>query len=158
MRIGELANATGFSTKTIRFYEQEGLLASPARTDSGYRMFGPQDVTRLHFIKKAKRLGLSLEEAKGILRLHDRQEPTCVHVRSILDEKLAHIDRVLKDLREFRREVVALRDAAGGFNDCRPSGGDICVIIERTGLAATAEAKRWLAPEPNDHKKGQHHG
>ena len=88
MKIGELAKATGVTAKTIRFYEEEGLLPKPARTLSGYRKYGPEDAGRLEFIHKSKRLGLSLQEIKGILQLHDRSEPTCTHVRSLLDEKV----------------------------------------------------------------------
>lgn len=74
MKIGELARATGLSTKTIRFYESEGLIPDPPRTDSGYRSYADPDVAKLGFILKAKRLGLSLDEVKGILQLHDRSK------------------------------------------------------------------------------------
>ena len=89
MKIGQLASATGLTAKTIRFYEGEGLIPDPPRTHSGYRTYADSDVTRLEFILKAKRLGLSLDEIKGILRLHDRSEPTCMHVRALLEEKVA---------------------------------------------------------------------
>ena len=65
MRIGRLAETTGLTTKTIRFYESRGLLPIPARTDSGYRIYGHNEVARLDFITKAKRVGLSLGD-----RLH----------------------------------------------------------------------------------------
>ena len=90
MKIGELARATRLSAKTIRYYEAEGLIPDPPRTESGYRSYDKPDIARVGFILKAKRLGISLEESRGILQLHDRSEPTCVHVRSLLDEKLVH--------------------------------------------------------------------
>ena len=130
MRIGELAHATGLTTKTIRFYEAEGLLEDPGRTDSGYRVYRDEDVARVGFVRKAKRVGLSLEDIRGVIQLHDRGEPTCVHVRALLDEKLAQVDSALADLRVFRRELVRLRKEAGSMTDCRPSGGRICGIIE----------------------------
>jgi DNA-binding transcriptional MerR regulator len=139
MKIGELARATGLNTRTIRFYEQEGLLPDPQRTSSGYRVYGPQDVDLLEFIRKAKRLGFSLEEIKSILHLHDRREPTCLHVRSLLEEKLAQVDRVLEDLQKFRAEIVRLREEAGDLVDCRPTGGRICGIIEGASLGAGPE-------------------
>ena len=70
MKIGEIAKATGLTTKTIRYYELNRLLEEPDRTDSGYRLYGTKDVERLEFIKKAKRMGLSLEEIRDILLLH----------------------------------------------------------------------------------------
>ena len=134
MKIGELARGTGTTPKTIRFYEQQGVLPDPPRSASGYRAYGPDDVERLEFIRRAKRLGLSLEEIKGVLQLNDRHEPTCVHVRALLDEKIGRLEQVVRDLREFRRELLALRDQAGEMVDCHPTGGHVCGIVERSEL------------------------
>ena len=146
MRIGELARATGLSSKTIRFYETEGLIPDPPRTDSGYRAYAEPDVARLQFILKAKRLGLSLDEIKGILRLHDRSEPTCVHVRSLLEEKLVQIEGVIQDLLVFKEELEALRDQATSLVDCRSLGGKICSIIEDSGIKVAPSSLGWSEP------------
>ena len=69
MKIGELARASGTNAKTIRFYEAEGLMPEPPRTPSGYRSYDGESVSRIEFILKAKRLGLSLNEILGIMRL-----------------------------------------------------------------------------------------
>ena len=146
MKIGELGQATGFTDKTIRYYERQGVLPAPERTSSGYRKYGPEDIDRLVFIRKAKRLGLSLEDIKGILQVHDRREATCLHVRSLLGEKLAQVDAVLKDLQTFREELAAIQERANALEDCRPSGGRICGIIENTAFSAGAKAMQWLRP------------
>ena len=138
MKIGEVAGATGLTTKTIRFYESEGLLLDPARTGSGYRVYEPIDVERLGFILKAKRLGLSLSEIRSILYLHDVEKPTCAHVSALLDEKLSQVAKVLVELQELRDELRRLRARAGTLEDCRPSGGRICGIIEQS-MAETSE-------------------
>ncbi len=143
MKIGELARATGLSTKTIRFYEAEGLIPDPPRTNSGYRAYAEQAVARLAFILKAKRLGLSLEEIKGILKLHDRREPTCVHVRSLLEEKVAQIETVIQELLGFKEELESLRDQTTGLVDCRPLGGNICSIIEDSGIKVASSSLGW---------------
>ena len=137
MKIGGLAKVAGLTTKTIRFYESDGLLPEPERTSSGYRMYSLEDAERLRFILKAKRLRLSLDEIKSILRLHSRSEPTCGHVRSLIEAKLAQVDRALGDLREFREQLAGIRDEAGALADCRPSGGRICGIIEQDTLAGS---------------------
>ena len=134
MKIGELARGAGTTTKTIRFYEQGGLLPDPPRSASGYRAYGLGDVERLQFIRKAKRLGLSLEEIKGVLQLSDRREPTCVHVKTLLDEKIRRLEQVVRDLQDFRVELLALRDQAGAMVDCHPTGGNVCGIVERSEL------------------------
>ena len=76
-------------------------------------------------------MGLSLDEIKGILKLHDRSEPTCVNVRSLLEEKVAQIETVIQDLLGFKEELETLRDKATSLVDCRPLGGNICSIIAR---------------------------
>ncbi len=146
MKIGELAKATGLSAKTIRFYEAEGLIPDPPRTNSGYRAYAEPDVARLEFIIKAKRLGLSLDEIKGILQLHDWSEPTCVHVRSLLEEKVAQIETVIRDLLGFKEELETLRDKASSLVDCRPLGGNICSIIEDSGIKVDPARLGWAEP------------
>ena len=144
MRIGELAEAAGTTAKNVRYYESEGLLRPPPRTESGYRSYSAVDVERLGFIRKAKRLGLSLKEIRGILQLHDRREPTCVHVRSLLDVKLTQVEAALSDLRDFRDELKRLRDAAGALEDCRPTGGVFCGIIEADTSARGEATLDWV--------------
>lgn len=149
MKIGEVARASGTPVKTIRYYEGEGLLPPPPRTSSRYRIFGLEDLARLQFIRKAKRLGLSLTEIKGILRLYERNEPTCSHVRMLLDQKLSQVTAALNDLQQFRDELLQLRERAGTLRDCRPTGARICGIIEETALVALNEntqAVTWLRP------------
>ena len=146
MKIGELAKATGLTTKTIRFYEGEGLITNPPRTPSGYRRYGPKDLDRLDFILKAKRLGLSLPDIKNVLYLHDRNEPTCEHVRSVLVEKLAQVDQALQDLQVFRMELMRLWDESQTIVDCKPLGGRICSIIEQSGLSTSDSIAAWVEP------------
>ena len=143
MKIGELGKATNLSTKTIRFYESEGLISDPPRTNSGYRTYVDSDVARLEFILKAKRLGLSLDEIRGILRLHDRSEPTCVHVRSVLEEKMAQIETVIQDLLGLKEELQSLEDHTTSMVDCRPQGGNICSIIEDSGINVAQSSLAW---------------
>ena len=152
MKIGELAKATSLSTKTIRFYESEGLIPDPPRTTTGYRSYADSDVARLEFILKAKRLGLSLDEIKGILKLHDRSKPTCVHVRSLVREKVAQIDTVIQDLLGFKEELESLRHYATTLVDCRPIGGNICSIIEDSGIKVAPSSSVWAEPLSSAHR------
>lgn len=144
MKIGELAAATGLTPKTIRFYEGIGLLENPARTESGYRQYGPADVERLGFIKKAKRLGLSLDEVKDILKIHEHDQAPCVHVISMLDQKLAQIEAVIQELDEFRQELERLNAESKGIPE--PAAGQpcICGIVDRGINADGQVALAWL--------------
>ena len=134
VKIGELARVTGTNAKTIRFYEAEGLMPGPPRTPAGYRSYSGEAVSRLEFILKAKRLGLSLNEILGIMRLHDAKESTCVHVRDLLDQKIAEVETAIDALQAFKGDLAALRDGATGLVDCKPLGGDICTIIEQSNI------------------------
>jgi len=132
MRIGELATAVGVSAKTIRYYEALGLLPPPARTTAGYRTYGPADRERLHFIRTARDVGLTLAEIRAILDLRDGGQPPCIHVRELLNRKIAAIDVQLRALTAWRRELVRLRDTAVAPG---APGAHCCPIIEshRTG-------------------------
>lgn len=145
MRIGAIAEDTGLSVATIRFYESAGLLGAIRRRPSGYREYGSEELARLRFVQQAKRVGLSLADIGSIVRLYDRHEPTCVHVRALLDQKLTEVDAALRDLRILRRALEGLRDEAGEHVDCRPSGGRICGIIERADSVVSEPALRVLA-------------
>lgn len=144
MKIGELARRTGFSTKTIRYYERLGLLPEPERTESGYRLYTEGAVERLDFIEKAKRLGFSLEDIRDILILNERQQRPCVHVLALIDRKLRQLDDVLQDLRTFRRNLGRLRKESAERLDRLPGDAGVCSIIER-GIHARGEAAlAWL--------------
>ena len=145
MKIGELAEAAGLTAKTVRFYEGEGILPPAPRMASGYRSYGPSDIERLTFVRQAKLMGLSLDEIKETLSLHDSEEPTCVHVRGLLDEKIAHVDKVLADLRQFRKELGELRVQAADLVDCHPSGGNVCGIVERSEITLSVQGLNWIS-------------
>ena len=135
MKIGEVAKQTGLSVPTLRYYEAEGVLPRHGRTESGYRVFGQEDVERIQFIKKAKRLGLSLGEIRDIFAVQAARQPTCIHVRALLETKLDEVKRALAELEQFQTYLVLLLDEASALNDCRPSGGRICSIIEESSIS-----------------------
>jgi hypothetical protein len=84
-----------------------------------------------------------LDEIKGILRLHDGSEPTCVHVRSLLDDKVTQIETVIRDLLGFKEELELLRDQSMNLVDCRPLGGNICSIIEQSSIVVAQASSGW---------------
>ena len=127
MRIGELADAAGVTTKTIRFYESVGLLPDPPRSASGYRRYETSDAERLRFIKTAQRLGLSLDEIREIVAFRDRGEQPCGYVADLLDRQVQGLDRRIEEMRELRDELRQLRARAaqGPAPD-----GSYCGVIE----------------------------
>lgn len=102
MRIGELAEQAGVSTDTIRYYERVGLLAPPARGQNRYREYGPGALDDMQFIRKAQLLGLKLDDIRTVLEISAGGHPPCDHVRSVVIEHLADVERKIRELRELR--------------------------------------------------------
>ena len=109
MRIGELAARFGLNPKTIRYYEEIGLLPRAERSDSGYRLYDEHEVERLGFIRRAKTLGLSLDEIRDILTVQAEGELPCEQVLDLIDMKIRAIDQRIADLVAFRTELATLR-------------------------------------------------
>jgi len=129
MLIGELADAVGVNPKTIRYYEQVGLLPDPRRTESGYRLYDERDAARLRFVRRAQQLDLRLDEIAEILALRDRGEVPCSYVRDVAAQRLAELDARIAEMRAARNDLAALLDTA----DEAASGGhdaDFCALIE----------------------------
>lgn len=108
MRIGEVAEQAGVTTKTIRYYESIGLLPSAERTPSGYRSYGSDALERVRFIRDAQATGLSLTEIQSVLELKAHGQRSCEHTRSLLHRHLDEIDAQIERLQAARSELVQL--------------------------------------------------
>lgn len=126
--VGVAAARTGLSRKAVRLYERRGLLPRAQRTDSGYRLFTEADLDVLHFVRRARTLGLTLDEIKDVLDLQRGGEQPCDRVTDLLDEHLAEIDRRVADLRRLRRCLAGARRAADTAR-CRGRTAAVCEII-----------------------------
>lgn len=112
MRIGELAEAAGTTTKTLRFYEDEGLLRPADRTPAGYRDYGPEALARVGFIHRGQAAGLTLAQIRQILDIRDSGQAPCEHVQDLLDTRLADLEQQITQLLELRDTITRLRDQA----------------------------------------------
>ena len=106
MRIGEVAQASGTTAKTLRYYEDVGLLPDPDRSPAGYRDYGPEVLDRLHFIRRGQAAGLTLAQIGQVLAIRDRGQAPCQHVTDLLDTRLAVIDRQLAELAQLRTTIA----------------------------------------------------
>jgi DNA-binding transcriptional MerR regulator len=132
--IGKVARQTGLSVHTIRFYETEGLLREPARTNSGYRVFSPQTIEQLQFIRKAQELGFSLGEIRELLVLKDRSTNACSHVKSLVEEKLASVCEKLRELEGMEKDLRSVLAECRRQLKRRHSGGERrCPVLVRLG-------------------------
>jgi DNA-binding transcriptional MerR regulator len=105
LTIGDLAKATETKVETIRYYERIGLLPAPARTRGNYRSYSPEQLGRLSFIRRARGLGFSLPQVRGLLSLSDQRSRPCEAVDAIAREHLADVDRKIADLAALRGEL-----------------------------------------------------
>jgi DNA-binding transcriptional MerR regulator len=104
IQIGDLAKRAGVTVDTIRFYERRRLLPSATRSGGGFRLFAPEAVERIRFIKQAQELGFSLDEIRGLLATGGADE--CRRVRDLLKAKIDDLDTRLKTMKEFRRTLA----------------------------------------------------
>lgn len=132
--IGKIAEQAGATPKTIRYYEAIGLLPQPQRGDNRYRFYSKEIVDLLQFIKKAQGLGFTLSEIKEIVDLHRTGHAPCVHVRTLLERKIADLDQRLKDLIALRAKLKAL--LVGAREQAKPGRikATICPHIEAVPL------------------------
>ena len=106
-RIGEIAERTGVSVETLRYYEKRRLLNTPARTHGGYRVYSDAVVQQVKFIKQAQSLGLTLDDIQQLAagRGRTNRGPSCRKVRDLLTARIQDIDARITELREFRRTL-----------------------------------------------------
>ncbi len=126
MNIGTAAERSGLPAKTIRYYEDIGLL-SPDRAENGYRDYSANDVHRLKFLQRSRSLGFSVEECRLLLSLYGDKTRESAEVKALAETKLVQIDRKIAELHELRATLSQLVDACHG--DHRPD----CPILD--GLA-----------------------
>jgi DNA-binding transcriptional MerR regulator len=131
LKIGEVAKATGLSVDAIRFYQRERLVRQTARTDGGFRLFGPGDIQTLRFIRQAQELGFSLSDIRQLLYLESGKDETCSHVRDLLEQKLAAVRGKIAELKKLERNLkLGLRKCnreLGSKRECRDGH---CPVLE----------------------------
>ena len=129
MRIGELAEAAGVTTKTLRFYESRGLLPVPTRTASGYRDYGEDAPERLAFIREAQLAGLTLAEIASVVELKDAGAGTCEHTAELLQRHLVDLDHRIEALTETRRRLRELAERAERLDPIDCTDPHRCQVI-----------------------------
>jgi len=132
MWIGALAQRTDVPTKTIRYYEDVGLMPEPPRTPGGYRDYGEDAAARLGFIRAAQSVGLSLGEIREVLAFRDRGETPCAHVASLIERRAAELSVRIAALERMRRDLERLSKMTRTMSPAKARGAAFCHIIEAT--------------------------
>jgi DNA-binding transcriptional MerR regulator len=145
VRISELADRVGVATSTVRYYERVGLLGAPERTDSGYREYDEDAASRLLFIARARKMGLSCEQIVELLPIWDGANCSAAHARVgvLIEEKRAEINERIKELKRFASQLDSARELLAATpppDSCRTDLS--CCMPESAGAAVAVE----LAP------------
>jgi Cu(I)-responsive transcriptional regulator len=123
MNIGDVAQETGLPAKTIRYYEEIGLI-KPLRAENGYRSFTGSHVHKLRFLARARRLGFSVEDCRTLLALYEDRDRASSDVKAIAEEHLAEIETRIAELSQMRATLQMLVTSCAG--DARPD----CPILQ----------------------------
>lgn len=122
MKIGDMAAATQTPVETIRYYEREGLLPAAPRSAGNYRLYGPEHVERLAFVRHCRALDMTLDEIRALLRLRDAPQAGCGEVNALLDAHIGHVAERIRALRRLEKQLEALRAQCTGEGDTKPCG------------------------------------
>lgn len=139
MKIGELAKATDCPVETIRYYEHEGLLPEPARSNGNYRVYTQAHGERLTFIRNCRILDMTLEEIRSLLALRDSPQDRCESVNHLIDDHIQHVSARIEGLLALQQQLLELRQRCGS-----EAADDPCGILQRlevTGAVTLPEAE-----------------
>lgn len=135
VKIGELGQQAGVSSKTVRYYESIGLLDEPMRTSAGYRDYDEGALERLRFIRSAQATGLSLAEIASVLELKGTGERSCAHTTALLERHLVELEAQISRLRRARTSLRDLANRAHSLDPTACTDPNRCQVITKVGEA-----------------------
>jgi Cd(II)/Pb(II)-responsive transcriptional regulator len=146
-KIGDLARQFDVPVETLRYYERERLLPTPMRTAGNCRLYSDSHRDRLSFIRRCRSLGMTLDEIRRLLQCADKPSESCKEVNDLLDEHIVHVTQRVRELRQLKLELEALRERCGTVRSIRD-----CEILHGLAAAALPVAK----PARERHVPGTH--
>lgn len=150
MKIGEMALATSTPVATIRFYEKEGLMPAPSRSEGNYRIYGQDHLERLTFIRHCRLLDMTLDEIRALLRFKQAPEANCTEVNELFDAHIGHVAHRIRELLALEEQLKTLRDQC----TIADSAG-ACGILKELSSEANLPAHM---PASGKHIHGTHRG
>ena len=137
LKIGDLATRAGCPVETIRYYEREGLLRAPVRSNGNYRLYSKAHVERLSFIRHCRALDMTLEEIRRLLHFRDSPQENCDGANQLLEQHIGHVAARIADLNALARQLKALRRQCRAAKEARD-----CGILNKLGKTENATATR----------------
>ncbi|HDR8920317.1 TPA: Cd(II)/Pb(II)-responsive transcriptional regulator [Burkholderia vietnamiensis] len=149
MKIGDLAKRAGCGVETVRYYEREGLMSTPTRSEGNYRLYSEAHVERLTFIRNCRALDMTHDEIRALLRFKDCGGQDCGDVNALLDEHIGHVARRIAELQGLEAQLQALRASCGQRQPV-----DECGILR--GLGEPTATPENAGPHHAAHLRGTH--
>ncbi len=137
LKIGDLAKMAGCQVVTIRYYEREGLLQEPARSDGNYRLYTSKHLEQLHFIRHCRSMEMTLEDIRLLLRFRDTPEENCSEVDALLDQ---HISAVVDRIAQLQSLESQLRNLRGQCRSARAAKD--CKILQSLSSETDGQTQR----------------
>jgi DNA-binding transcriptional MerR regulator len=131
LRIGDLADRTGTSAPTIRYYEEIGLLRPAARQAGNQRVYGRHDVERLRFIRRCREFDFSIDQVRVLVSLLDDPKSSCMDARDLAAKHLSDVRAKMRELKALERSLVSFVGACD--TSCAGGPGPDCVILGDLG-------------------------
>lgn len=126
LSIGQLASAAGVTVEALRFYEKQGLLAEPQRSDSGYRQYPAEAIKRVRFIQHAKEVGFTLSDIGELLALRQDRHTSCADIKARATGKIEQIERKIEELQRIRDALQRMAQKCSGSK----ASSSECPILE----------------------------
>jgi Cd(II)/Pb(II)-responsive transcriptional regulator len=122
MKIGQLANVSGCSIQTIRYYEKEGLLHPPSRSEGNFRLFDDRALKELEFVKHCRSLDIPLSDIKTLLDLKKKPEESCSSINNLIANQLDLVNQRIKELKALKSELQIMKKACSTYNTIEQCG------------------------------------
>ena len=135
MKIGELAKQAHCQVETVRYYEREGLLAAPSRSEGNYRLYQAGHLERLLFIRNCRTLDMTLDEVRSLLALIDDPQQSCEQVNRLIDEHIEHVQTRISNLLQLQQQLQTLRQRCSSGQGVQQCG--ILQHLNTTGVLST---------------------
>lgn len=121
LSIGQVARRTQVTVETVRFYEKQGLIVAPQRSDAGYRQYPEETVKRVRFIQHAKEVGFTLKDIAELLALRQEPRTSCADIKLRATQKIEEVDRKIQDLKRIRdalARMILTCSGSGAVSQC----------------------------------------
>ncbi|WP_077527384.1 Cd(II)/Pb(II)-responsive transcriptional regulator [Metapseudomonas resinovorans] len=148
MKIGELAKMANCQVVTVRYYEREGLLPAPDRSDGNYRLYTQAHVERLAFIRNCRTLDMTLEEIRQLLGFRDHPTSNCAGVNELVDEHIEHVRARIASLQALQTQLIELRQSCSEGREAAA-----CQILHQLTISESHQAEEHSSHVGRGHKQ-----